>query len=239
MGQGSAAWWWPRTSATSTWGGRPSRCRSWIADVSTGRHRAAAAHSLSKRSNLAGYRPGSSPVTRRDRLAGGTAQAPRVILPTPVQAAAAAALSDDRHVMTQRSPLRQAPEVLMEVCDARGFRIGDGGESAAGLYLLGHVAAVRLRSRCSGWPNAGSWSPRARSSAPSGAATSWIALTATTNASPAAVSASTLNPVRRHPSAGIACGPAAALAALRDRGPHRRFQFDHEKLHAKYGVSRV
>ena len=106
-------------------------------DISHGDHTGLlAVHSMSKRSNLAGYRAGfvsgdpaiiASLVALRKHLG--------MIVPTPVQAAAAAALSDDMHVMTQRSRYARRREVLTQAFDAAGFRIGDGGDSAAGLYL--------------------------------------------------------------------------------------------------------
>ncbi len=106
-------------------------------DVSHGDHTGLlAVHSMSKRSNLAGYRAGfvsgdpaiiASLVALRKHLG--------LIMPTPVQAAATAALSDDMHVMTQRSRYARRRDVLTQAFDAAGFRIGDSGDSAAGLYL--------------------------------------------------------------------------------------------------------
>jgi succinyldiaminopimelate transaminase len=94
-----------------------------------------AVHSLSKRSNMAGYRAGfvsgdpaivASLIALRKHLG--------LIVPTPVQAAAAAALSDDGHVVIQRMRYGKRREVLTEAFEDAGFRLADG-HSAAGLYL--------------------------------------------------------------------------------------------------------
>jgi succinyldiaminopimelate transaminase len=92
-----------------------------------------ALHSLSKRSNLAGYRfgfaAGDPEVIARllevRKHAG-------MMVPGPVQAAAVAALGDDAHVIAQRAVYRSRREVLVAALTAAGFRID---ESAAGLYL--------------------------------------------------------------------------------------------------------
>lgn len=90
-------------------------------------------HSLSKRSNLAGYRFGF--------LAGDEAVMARILnvrkhagmlVPTPIQAAAVAALDDDAHVVEQRERYRARREVLRSAVETAGFRIDD---SEAGLYL--------------------------------------------------------------------------------------------------------
>ncbi len=92
-----------------------------------------AVHSLSKRSNLAGYRGGF--------IAGDPAMVRRVLairkhagsmLPTPVQAAMIAAYGDDAHVEQQRAIYAARRAVLRPALERAGFRI-DG--SAAGLYL--------------------------------------------------------------------------------------------------------
>lgn len=90
-------------------------------------------HSLSKRSNLAGYRFGF--------LAGDEAVMARILhirkhagmlVPTPIQAAAVAALDDDKHVVEQRERYRARRESLRSAVETAGFRIDD---SEAGLYL--------------------------------------------------------------------------------------------------------
>lgn len=92
-----------------------------------------ALHSLSKRSNLAGYRFGF--------LAGDPALVSRILqvrkhagmlVPAPVQAAAIAALDDDEHVAEQKERYRRRRELLAAAVREAGFRID---ESEAGLYL--------------------------------------------------------------------------------------------------------
>ena len=92
-----------------------------------------AVHSLSKRSNLAGYRVGV--------VAGDPGLIARLLevrkhagmmLPAPMQAAACAAFSDDEHVGVQREVYRGRRAALRAACDAAGLRID---HSEAGLYL--------------------------------------------------------------------------------------------------------
>ncbi|MFA7322796.1 MAG: succinyldiaminopimelate transaminase [Candidatus Nanopelagicales bacterium] len=92
-----------------------------------------AVHSLSKRSNFAGYRFGfaaGDPVLIKQLLEvrkhGG------LMVPGPVQHAAAVAYSDDVHVAEQRERYRRRRELLRTCLQAAGFTIDD---SAAGLYL--------------------------------------------------------------------------------------------------------
>lgn len=91
-----------------------------------------AVHSLSKRSNMAGYRAGfvsgdpqlvSSLIALRRHLG--------AMVPTPVQSAAAAALADDGHVLAQRSRYNNRRKILMDAFEAAGVQ----SESEAGLYL--------------------------------------------------------------------------------------------------------
>ncbi|MBN9606429.1 MAG: succinyldiaminopimelate transaminase [Actinomycetales bacterium] len=89
--------------------------------------------SLSKQSNLAGYRAGI--VAGCSDLVGELRQARKhagLMVPAPVQAAMAAALADDAHVAEQRERYRARRERLQPALEGAGFRI-DG--SAAGLYL--------------------------------------------------------------------------------------------------------
>jgi succinyldiaminopimelate transaminase len=92
-----------------------------------------AVHSLSKRSNLAGYRAGF--------LAGDPALVARLLevrkhagmmMPGPVQEAMRVALDDDAHVEAQRVRYRDRRAVLREALSQAGFRID---WSHAGLYL--------------------------------------------------------------------------------------------------------
>lgn len=95
-----------------------------------------AVHSLSKRSNLAGYRAGF--VSGDPEIIGRLIALRRhlgAMVPTPVQAAAQAALDDDSHVLSQRARYAERREKLREALTANGFRIGDGDTSTAGLYL--------------------------------------------------------------------------------------------------------
>ena len=92
-----------------------------------------ALHSLSKRSNLAGYRFGfaaGDPRVIAELLE--VRKHAGMMVPGPVQAAAIAALGDDAHVAAQRSVYRGRREVLVAALTEAGFRID---ESAAGLYL--------------------------------------------------------------------------------------------------------
>lgn len=92
-----------------------------------------ALHSLSKRSNFAGYRFGfaaGDPRLVQDVLA--VRKHAGLMVPTPVQVAAIAALDDQEHVTVQRERYRRRREILRGALGAAGFRI-DGSE--AGLYL--------------------------------------------------------------------------------------------------------
>jgi succinyldiaminopimelate transaminase len=92
-----------------------------------------ALHSLSKRSNLAGYRAGfaigdadavAKVVEIRKHLG--------LLVPGPVQAAAVAALGDDAHVAEQKERYRARRDVLRTAVEKAGFRVE---HSEAGLYL--------------------------------------------------------------------------------------------------------
>ena len=92
-----------------------------------------AVYSLSKQSNLAGYRAAflagdegivARLLTARKHLG--------LMLPGPVQHAMVAALGDDAHVAEQKERYRRRRDILKPAVEAAGFRI-DGSE--AGLYL--------------------------------------------------------------------------------------------------------
>jgi succinyldiaminopimelate transaminase len=92
-----------------------------------------AVYSLSKQSNLAGYRAGivagsrsliSEIVGVRKNLG--------LIPPAPVQAAMVAALGDDEHVLAQREVYRERRSKLRPAIESAGFRVD---ASEAGLYL--------------------------------------------------------------------------------------------------------
>ncbi|RCG19490.1 succinyldiaminopimelate transaminase [Streptomyces diacarni] len=103
-------------------------------DVCGGSHEGiVAVHSLSKRSNLAGYRAafiaGDAAVLGellQIRKHGG------MMTPAPVQAATVAALGDDTHVAAQRDRYRARRTALRGALEAAGFRIE---HSEASLYL--------------------------------------------------------------------------------------------------------
>ena len=92
-----------------------------------------AVHSLSKRSNLAGYRAGFvvgdaaavAAVTEARKHLG-------LLVPAPVQAALIAALGDDAHVVEQRERYRTRRTALRAAVEAAGFTVS---HSQAGLYL--------------------------------------------------------------------------------------------------------
>jgi succinyldiaminopimelate transaminase len=92
-----------------------------------------AVHSLSKRSNLAGYRAGL--VSGDARLVGELLEVRKhigMLMPTPVQAAATAALGDDEHVRVQRETYGRRRTALLSAVTSAGFRVD---HSEAGLYL--------------------------------------------------------------------------------------------------------
>jgi len=103
-------------------------------DVTGGSHDGVlAVYSLSKQSNLAGYRAGvvaGDVALVRELLE--VRRHAGMIVPAPVQAAMVAALGDDAHVAEQRQRYRRRRDVLRPALEAAGFRIDD---SQAGLYL--------------------------------------------------------------------------------------------------------
>jgi succinyldiaminopimelate transaminase len=96
-----------------------------------------ALHSLSKRSNLAGMRCGfyaGDPdivnyLVETRKHAG-------LIVPTPVQAAAAAALADDEHVVEQRARYEERHKLMSDGLAAHGL-VHDGGPCTFYLWLRG------------------------------------------------------------------------------------------------------
>ncbi len=92
-----------------------------------------AVHSLSKSSNLAGYRAGyvtGDPALVERLLA--VRKHAGMIVPHPVQAAMTAALGDDEHVAAQKAAYAARRAVLKPALAAAGFTID---HSEAGLYL--------------------------------------------------------------------------------------------------------
>jgi succinyldiaminopimelate transaminase len=92
-----------------------------------------AVHSVSKRSNLAGYRAGF--VTGDPALVAQLLEIRKhagMMMPAPVQAAMAAALADDAHAERQRSVYAARREQLRPALEKAGWTIT---HSEAGLYL--------------------------------------------------------------------------------------------------------
>lgn len=92
-----------------------------------------ALYSLSKQSNLAGYRAGlvaGDPLLVQRILE--VRKHAGMIMPTPVQHAMALALRDDSHVQSQRAAYGRRREQLLPALDRAGLRVE---ESEAGLYL--------------------------------------------------------------------------------------------------------
>ena len=92
-----------------------------------------AVHSLSKRSNLAGYRAGfvaGDPALVRELLE--VRKHLGMMVPAPVQAAMVAALADDAHVGQQRQRYARRRALLRAALEGAGFTIE---HSQAGLYL--------------------------------------------------------------------------------------------------------
>ena len=98
-----------------------------------------ALYSLSKQSNLAGYRAAfaaGDPALVADLLA--TRKHVGMIVPAPVQAAMTVALGDDAHVAEQRERYRARRSALLGALVAAGLVVD---RSAAGLYLWARPAA--------------------------------------------------------------------------------------------------
>ncbi|MGW4028095.1 succinyldiaminopimelate transaminase [Streptomyces sp. NPDC004838] len=92
-----------------------------------------AVHSLSKRSNLAGYR--AAFIAGDEAVLGELLQIRKhggMMTPAPVQAATVAALGDDAHVMEQRARYAARRTALRTALQGHGFRIE---HSEASLYL--------------------------------------------------------------------------------------------------------
>ena len=95
--------------------------------------RVLAVHSLSKRSNLAGYRAGflaGDPALVADLLE--LRKHVGLIVPAPVQAAMVTALRDESHVVEQRQRYGKRREQLRAALTGAGFAVS---ASEAGLYL--------------------------------------------------------------------------------------------------------
>ncbi len=153
-----------------------------------------ALHSLSKRSNLAGYRFGfaaGDPAVIAALLE--VRKHAGMMVPGPVQAAAIAALGDDAHVVAQRAVYRARREVLIAALTAG--RLPDRRVRRRPLPV-GHPRASRAGTPWPGWPTGGSSSPPASSTAAPAPSTSESPSPPPTNAWPPPPSASPPEPVR-------------------------------------------
>jgi succinyldiaminopimelate transaminase len=103
-------------------------------DVCDGSHEGLlAVYSLSKQSNLAGYR--AAFVAGDVRLIGELLEVRKhagMMVPAPVQAAMIAALGDDEHVAVQRERYARRRELMYDALRSNGWRVD---HSDAGLYL--------------------------------------------------------------------------------------------------------
>jgi succinyldiaminopimelate transaminase len=92
-------------------------------------------HSLSKRSNMAGMRAGfvAGDPTLVEYL-GEMRKHSGLMMPAPIQAAAAAALGDDEHVREQRARYARRRAVALPALESRGL-LHDGGSSTFYLWL--------------------------------------------------------------------------------------------------------
>jgi len=103
-------------------------------------------YSLSKRSNLAGYRAGfvtGDPALVKDLLL--VCKQAGMMVPAPVQAAMTVALNDDLHAVQQRARYEARRTVLLGALAAAGFRVD---HSEAGLYLWATHPDHDSRSAC-------------------------------------------------------------------------------------------
>ena len=133
-GPASAARSWPATSATCRSAGTTTPVSVLSPDVCGGDYDGLlAVHSLSKRSNLAGYRAGfvaGDPALVGELLA--VRKHAGMIVPAPVQAAMVAALGDERTSRSSGRATRRAVRRCGRRCSAAGFAVE---HSEAGLYL--------------------------------------------------------------------------------------------------------
>ncbi len=115
------------------WADAPTPCILDPRVVGASRDGVLSVYSLSKQSNLAGYRAAfvagdEKIITRLTTVRKHAGMIP----PAPVQAAMIAALSDDAHVREQKELYRARRNILKPALEAAGFRID---ASEAGLYL--------------------------------------------------------------------------------------------------------
>ncbi len=144
--------------------------------VSDGSHEGVlAVHSLSKRSNLAGYRAGfvtGDPALVADLLA--IRKQAGLIMPGPVQAAMAAALSDDTHAAEQRERYASGTRPGGPSCWRPSPRRAGSSTTPRRAFTCGpriRRTIAGRRPNCSP-PRAASWSPPASCTARPGNGTS-------------------------------------------------------------------
>ncbi len=103
--------------------------------IATGTDGVLAVHSLSKRSNLAGFRCG---FVAGDpdlvRYLGEVRKHAGLMTPAPIQAAAAAALADDAHVAVQRERYERRRALMIDGLAGHGL-MHDGGPAPFYLWL--------------------------------------------------------------------------------------------------------
>jgi len=106
-----------------------------VTALSAGDDGVLAVHSLSKRSNMAGLRAGFVAGDRElVRYLGEVRKHGGLMMPAPVQAAAAAALCDDDHVEEQRARYARRRALALPALEQRGL-VHDGGSSTFYLWL--------------------------------------------------------------------------------------------------------
>ena len=122
-----------------------------------------AVHSLSKRSNLAGYRAGflaGDPGVVAELLE--VRKHAGMIVPRPVQRAMIALLGDQQHVVEQRARyLGAGPS-----SGRRWRRPASGSSTQKGRSISGPPGTMTAGHPSTSWPITGSWSLRARSTDP-------------------------------------------------------------------------
>jgi succinyldiaminopimelate transaminase len=122
-----------------------------VTALTAGNEGVLAVHSLSKRSNLAGFRAGF--VAGDGDLVqylGEIRKHGGMMTPAPVQHAAAVALGDDEHVVEQQLRYARRRAKALPALEARGL-VHDGGDSAFYLWLRDAGASGDGAPRRDGW----------------------------------------------------------------------------------------
>jgi succinyldiaminopimelate transaminase len=155
-------------------------------DACGGSHqRLLAVHSLSKRSNMAGYRAGfvtGDPALIADLLE--VRKHAGLMVPAPVQSAVTAALTDDEHADEQRARYAARRERLWPALEAAGWAVD---HSEAGLYLWATHPDLDCRASVERLAKAGILVAPGEIYGPGGARHIRVALTATDERIDAAV----------------------------------------------------